>query len=819
MGARAPRTKGAVGEAAATGIGRHYAGGVTVHAPATGPLVARTVAIDDPGDLLAALPVPGMSWVRKGEGMVAWGEVARFDGAGPDRMVAAQVWWRQATRHATVRDEVQIPGTGLVAFGAFAFADGSPAGGTLVVPQYVLGRRDGHAWFTAVAVGEFPDASPDMEEMLAQALAQRAPVTAHGAVTEAAVNREAWDQSVDAAVGLIREGALDKVVLARAVDVEAEQPVDVRALLSALAADYPMCWAFHVDGLVGATPELLARVDQGLVTSRVLAGTIRMTGDDAADLARAGALARSSKDREEHEYAARSVTQALAAHCGSVNVPDEPFVLHLPNVMHLATDITGVLSHNVASLELVDELHPSAAVCGTPTLAAAAVIDRLESMDRGRYAGPVGWLDSSGDGEWGLALRSAEMSATDPSRLRLYAGCGIVAASAPGAEWAESEAKLEPMRRALGVEAPVEEDPADADKSPVEESAAVEGLVGDVGDSPIEEVAAVEPLAPEPDVDSEPEPTPEPAPTAEPEPRLVPAPTPLSEPEPEPVLHPAPETDPTPEPEPSPATEPISEPEPAPSAPHVTSTDRPAFAEFELGGEADFPTLRVRDEPLGTIPSFARNGREQQPTGSLSWDTADWEERYASRDAVWSAQPNAQLVEEAQSLAPGRAFDAGCGEGADAVWLAARGWQVTAVDVSPTAIRRAREAAVRESVAGKVDWRVGDATARSQDGATYDLVTSHFAHPQAGIVPLVRTLARLVVPGGVLLIVGHDPRDPHTIDHPRLSSTAFRAEDAALGLDPDAWSIEFADVRRRGIEAHGEIVTRMDAVLRARRLS
>src|SRR5690606_20895725 len=115
-----------------------------------------------------------------------------------------------------------------------------------------------------------------------------------------------------------------------------------------------------------------------------------------------------------------------------------------------ATDVTGVLSHNASSLELVRELHPSAAVCGTPTLEAAAAIDTLERLDRGRYAGPVGWIDATGDGEWCIALRAAEISTVDARELRLFAGCGIVAASDPDSEWAESEAKLEPMRRALG---------------------------------------------------------------------------------------------------------------------------------------------------------------------------------------------------------------------------------------------------------------------------------------------------------------------------------------------------------------------------------
>ena len=420
---------------------------MTVHLPSPGPLTVRTVAIDDPGPLLDVLPEPGISWVRRDEGMVAWGEIARISTSGPARIDDAAAWWRRLVRHTQVRDEVRTRGTGLVAFGSFSFADESASGGALVVPRFVVGSHEGVHWFTVIS-----EDSADELPSLADARVMVSTPAPLGAVQIADGDESRWRASVSAAVDRIGSGELEKVVLARAVTAVAERPVDVRSVLAPLAAEYPSCWAFHVDGLVGATPELLVRVDHGLVASRVLAGTIRMTGDDMGDLARAGALARSSKDREEHEYAVRSVTQVLANHCGSVNVPDEPSVLHLPNVMHLATDVTGVLSHNVSALELVRELHPSAAVCGTPTLAAARVIDDLEGLDRGRYAGPVGWIDAAGDGEWCIGLRSAEISPEDPRRLRLFAGCGIVAASDPADEWAESEAKLEPMRRALGLQ-------------------------------------------------------------------------------------------------------------------------------------------------------------------------------------------------------------------------------------------------------------------------------------------------------------------------------------------------------------------------------
>jgi len=408
------------------------------------PFVVRSIEIPDPDDLILALPIPGLSWIRRGEGMVAWGEIARLEVEGSSRFADASAWWRHLGSSAIVRDEVEVRGSGLVAFGTFSFSDYSAAGGVIIVPRYVLGRREGKAWFT-VASRSATVSTPSFEEALGDAI----PAPTLGHVTFTPGDPKAWQDAVHKAVRRIGAGDVDKVVLARAVTAAFDEPVDVRSILSSLARNYPTCWTFHVDGMVGATPELLARVDRGLVTSRVLAGTIRPTGDETADLAHAAALARSSKDREEHEYAVESITRVLVEHCSSINVPEAPSVMYLPNVMHLATDVTGVLRDTTTSLDLVAALHPSAAVCGTPTDSAATLITELEGFDRGCYAGPVGWIDARGDGEWCIALRSAEIDKTDPRRLRLFAGCGIVAASDPDAEWAESEAKLEPLRGAL----------------------------------------------------------------------------------------------------------------------------------------------------------------------------------------------------------------------------------------------------------------------------------------------------------------------------------------------------------------------------------
>jgi isochorismate synthase len=408
------------------------------------PLVVRTVLVDDPGPLLDLLPTTTdvTAWVRRGEGLVGWGTAALCRTDGPDRFARARTWWRDLAGGAVVRDEVGLPGTGLVCFGSFAFAD-EPGDSVLAVPEVVVGRRGATTWVTTIGVGAIP-AHPD--------LTPTEPPVAPSGVTfaDGALSGTEWETVVAEAVRRINAGTLEKVVLARDLYATAREDIDVRWPLERLAASYPMCWTFHVDGLFGATPEMLVRRERGLVTSRVLAGTIRRTGDDARDLTLAATLARSSKDLEEHEYAVRSVADALAPHCSSMNVPEAPFVLHLPNVMHLATDVAGVVHDGsdpaATSLDLAASLHPSAAVGGTPTDRATDLITEIEGMDRGRYAGPVGWMDVTGDGEWGLALRSAEI---DGDRVRLFAGCGIVADSDPEAELAEGQAKFVPVRDSL----------------------------------------------------------------------------------------------------------------------------------------------------------------------------------------------------------------------------------------------------------------------------------------------------------------------------------------------------------------------------------
>jgi menaquinone-specific isochorismate synthase len=398
----------------------------------------RTVPIARPGALLDLLPQQGgLAWVTDGEGMVGWGTAARLDLTGPDPFGRADAWWRALTAGVEVSDEVGLPGCGPVAFGSFAF-DAETGRSTLVVPETVVGVHDGVWWLTTIG------RSPGLPE-------RRDPPAAPGPLTAGDGARTAaeWTGLVAEAVRRIGAGEVEKVVLARDVVVTAGRPVDPRWLLRRLAAQYPGCWTFAVDGLLGATPEMLVRLEKGVASSRVLAGTLRRTGDPNRDRYDGSALAGSVKDLEEHGYGVRSVADALARHCRSVELPEQPFVLALPNVMHLATDVSAVVADGSTSLGLLASLHPSAAVCGSPTAGALGVIREIEGLDRGGYAGPVGWMNAAGDGEWGIALRCAQIDPAAPERLRLFAGCGIVAGSKPADELAESEAKLVPVRDAL----------------------------------------------------------------------------------------------------------------------------------------------------------------------------------------------------------------------------------------------------------------------------------------------------------------------------------------------------------------------------------
>jgi menaquinone-specific isochorismate synthase len=419
---------------------------VTAAALTSSEAVARTVTTirsDDAGALLDRLPTEGaLAWVRRGDGLVGRGEAARLEVSGPGALTEAAQWWASYTAGLDVGDDLGVPGSGPVLFASIAF---DPVAGTsvFVVPEVTVGRRDGVGWITTVGDVDPRDVPlpelPDDETPLRLRYA------------DGALDPASWCAAVATAVGRIRAGELAKVVLARDLLVSADAPLDPRRLLRRLSARFPDCWTFAVDGLLGATPELLLRRTGRQLSARVLAGTAPR-GAGADDQRLADALMGSAKDRAEHALAVDSLVEALAPYCATLDAPAEPELLTLANVRHLATDVTGTQRSRgprgaAGLLELIGAVHPTAAVCGTPTPDAAAVIGELEGMDRGRYAGPVGWLDARGDGEFGLALRCAELVGDDSARL--FAGCGIVAGSDPSAELAETQSKFAAFQAAL----------------------------------------------------------------------------------------------------------------------------------------------------------------------------------------------------------------------------------------------------------------------------------------------------------------------------------------------------------------------------------
>nr|WP_216848456.1 MULTISPECIES: isochorismate synthase [unclassified Rathayibacter] len=398
--------------------------------------------MDGPQELIPRVdPRRPLLWQRGGAGLAGLGETLRLEFSGPDRLRDASAAWRELSSAAVVEDPLGVPGTGLVAFGAFAFSSRSSARSVLIVPSTVIGSRGGRSWLTRIRPAGAAAESSAAPAAVPYGDEYRLPLL------PGAMSPDAYRAAVASAVGTIRSGALEKVVLARDLQGRLPRDADRRRLLRDLANAYPDCWTFSVDGFLGASPETLVGVDHGVVTARVLAGTSARGADAEEDAAIVRALLASPKDRSEHSFAIASLLRELRRHTGALSTTPEPFALKLPNLWHLATDVRGTLDDASTALDLVDALHPTAAVAGTPTDRALDLLEELEPFDRGRYAGPVGWIDGNGDGEWAVGLRSAQVSAE--GGVTAWAGAGIVADSDPDAELAETGMKFRPILDAL----------------------------------------------------------------------------------------------------------------------------------------------------------------------------------------------------------------------------------------------------------------------------------------------------------------------------------------------------------------------------------
>lgn len=404
-------------------------------------LTVTTVRIDSAPAFVELLNADApLLWRRKGAGLVGHGEALRLTFSGANRMEDAARAWQHIVAQANVNDSVSVPGTGLVGLASFAFADDSPTTSVLVVPRLTVGRRDDVTWITTVSVDG--DEAPEASVPHPSAVSQRASAR----LSTGTMSEVDYEKAVESAIARISAGELSKVVLARDLTGTLAPGSDIRSMVTELAHAYPDCWTFAIDGLYGASPETLVSVRGGVVDARVLAGTAARGADPSSDEVAASGLATSRKDLDEHAFAVRSVTDVLRPLTSHLIAAEAPFTLRLANLWHLATDVSGEVAAGVSALDLAAALHPTAAVAGSPTAAAVALIAELEPFDRGRYAGAVGWVGANGEGEWAIALRCVSVNG---ETVTAHAGAGIVADSVAATELRETQMKFRPVLDAL----------------------------------------------------------------------------------------------------------------------------------------------------------------------------------------------------------------------------------------------------------------------------------------------------------------------------------------------------------------------------------
>jgi len=413
---------------------------VTLASRVTGTrLVAKTVALDGSVDLVHVAGDQGVLWERpEGLSLAGWGVASRvpvgWSGGSAGEEVAAALG-------AIECDGPRSP----VAVGALPFLRSDSA--EMVVPAVLVRREaDGSMWLTVTA----SDPTRALDDIHRRLTSRGSDSEGYGPReyhVSSVMERGAWCRMVEDAAETVAAGRLAKVVLAREVIVVADRPIRPAEVARRLRLSHPSCTIFSIDGFVGASPELLVERSGVLVRSEPLAGTAARPRWAGGDEELAPRLLSSAKERQEHGLVVDAVSAALAPHCNQLTVPQVPAVVPLGTLAHLGTLIVGRLRSPLpTALDLVDALHPSPAVGGTPTAAALGYIATVEMLDRGRYAGPVGWVDGGGDGCWAVGIRSAQI---EGRRARLMAGVGVVAESDPEAELAETELKLEPMLAAI----------------------------------------------------------------------------------------------------------------------------------------------------------------------------------------------------------------------------------------------------------------------------------------------------------------------------------------------------------------------------------
>jgi menaquinone-specific isochorismate synthase len=383
---------------------------------------------------LSDIPTGDFLFARSNQTLVGQGVALRLSATGKDRISNLAAKWREVCAEAEILDQVKLPGSSLVAFSSITFSEKSAIESVLVVPKRLYVLRPEVSFVIEV----------EAEEQAGAVTA--APTQFHSGKLSAA----GFQAAVAQAITEINETDLKKVVLSRDLEMVLPHQPDLTEPLARLRARYPDCWTYKVEGVFGASPELLLRAERGEVSARVLAGTAGRGTDPDVDRAIADGLSHSIKNNHEHAYAVQSMVSELEPFCEWVEADAQPFSLALPDLWHLATDVRGKLKPATSLLDVIAKLHPTAAVAGTPRDLAIALIEELEPYDRGGYAGPVGWVSADGSGELAIALRGGIIESTgDQVVVRAIAGCGIVAESDPQAELAETELKFRAVRFAF----------------------------------------------------------------------------------------------------------------------------------------------------------------------------------------------------------------------------------------------------------------------------------------------------------------------------------------------------------------------------------
>ena len=435
-----------------------------VRRPGSGPLALGAITFSATSQASSVLVVPQVLVGRDRQGWwLTRFELSPTPTAPRGEVFRGQPYTPQLSFVRTVADNTALENADLAGILDFVSvcAQGSATSTTKTSP----------AGAPAHASGATSASSPDVvAQTNAPAVAQSpAAVESPKTSQSSTLSDSQWTKAVELATQALKQQRAIKVVLAR--DSYLSSSLTLGATLEHLATRFATTWTFSVDGMIGASPEMLLQLREREVFSRVLAGTARRRANmDQSELEQlADWLRGSPKNSREHQLAAASAVKALTPITEQLRV-SKPFALTLPNVIHLATDIYGQVAGDTGALALVEALHPTAAVCGTPTAAAAQLIGELEGMDRERYAGPVGWVDWRGEGQWCIALRSGQVLASTPQlagtqsgpagypmgnqpvgSVRIFAGAGIMPDSVAADELAETNAKMAPMRAALGL--------------------------------------------------------------------------------------------------------------------------------------------------------------------------------------------------------------------------------------------------------------------------------------------------------------------------------------------------------------------------------